>query len=84
LNPSISVVIPAYNEEVLLPRLLRSVQAAGDVFAKLARSVEVIVADNASTDVARSFGCRAVTVERRVIAAVRNGGARAANSNVRL
>jgi FixJ family two-component response regulator len=61
VKPSISLVIPAYNEEVLLPRLLRSVRTACDVFAAWSGgSVEVIVADNASTDrtaeVAAEFG----------------------------
>jgi glycosyltransferase involved in cell wall biosynthesis len=80
-------VIPAYNEEVLLPRLLRSVRTACDVFAAWSGgSVEVIVADNASTDrtaeVAAEFGCRVVAVERRVIAAARNGGARVASASI--
>ncbi len=87
MKPSISLVIPAFNEEVLLPRLLKSIQAACEVFAaRSGGSVEVIVADNASTDltadVARAFGCRVVAVERRVIAAARNGGARAASASI--
>ena len=61
VKPSISLVIPAYNEEVLLPRLLRSIRTACDVFAAWSGgSVEVIVADNASPDrtaeVATEFG----------------------------
>jgi len=46
----------------------------------------VIVADNESTDrtaeIARSRGCEVVPVEKRAIAAVRNGGARAARGDV--
>ncbi len=49
-------------------------------------SLEVIVADNGSTDataaVASDRGCRVVPVERRRIAAARNGGARAANGDL--
>ena len=87
MKPSISLVIPAYNEEILLPRLLKSVRTACEVFAgRFGGSVEVIVADNTSTDgtaeVARTFGCRVVAVERRVIAAARNGGARVASAPV--
>ena len=48
--------------------------------------VEVIVADNASTDgtaaVARARGCRVVPVEKRCIAAARNGGARVAGGAI--
>ncbi|HSF17115.1 MAG TPA: glycosyltransferase [Vicinamibacteria bacterium] len=80
--PEISVVIPARNEERLLPRLLDSIEVARGRYRQGAAAVEVIVADNISTDstaeVARQRGCLLVTVDRRVIAAVRNGGGRAA------
>lgn len=78
-NPDISLVIPAYNETVLLPRLLDSIEIAQQVFAESGGSVEVIVADNRSTDdtpmLAAERGCRVVSVEQRCIAAVRNAGA---------
>jgi glycosyltransferase involved in cell wall biosynthesis len=81
-----SVVIPARNEEKLLPRLLDSVEAARQVYAGGGDMVEVVVADNVSTDrtaeVARAKGARVVTVEKRVIGAVRNGGAREARGEV--
>jgi glycosyltransferase involved in cell wall biosynthesis len=86
MQPDIALVIPAYNEEALLPRLLRSVAEARIRFDRAGGRLEVIVADNGSTDrtaeVARSFGCRVTPVERRVIAAARNGGAKAATSQV--
>ena len=47
--------------------------------------VEVIVADNASTDAPRGRrerGCRVVEVEKRLIAAARNGGAAAARGEI--
>lgn len=81
-----SVVIPARNEEVLLPRLLETVEAARRAYRGGAERVEVIVADNVSTDgtdeVARARGARVVSVEKRVIGAVRNGGARDARGEI--
>ena len=84
--PRHSLVIPAYNEETYLPRLLDSVDAARGRYAGGPGAVEVVVADNASTDataeVARSRGCRVVRVEKRNIGACRNGGAAAARGEV--
>jgi len=83
--PRYSLIVPAYNEERLLPRLLDSVNVARAAYAG-AGSVEVIVADNSSTDgtasIAAARGARVVSVEKRVIAAARNGGARAARGEI--
>ena len=83
MSARISFVIPAYNEERYLPRLLDSVDAARSRFSG---DVEVIVADNVSTDatarIARERGCRVVTVTTRNIGAVRNGGARRATGEI--
>jgi len=80
-----SLIIPAYNEERLLPRLLDSVEVARAAYAK-ADAIEIIVADNMSTDrtleIARIRGCRVASVEKRVIAAARNGGARVAQGEI--
>lgn len=80
-----SLVIPARNEEKYLPRVLETVRVAVGRYRGgpgESREVEVIVADNASTDrtaeIAREFGARVVAVEKRAIGAVRNGGARVA------
>ena len=80
--PRFSLVIPAYNEEGFLPRLLDSIDVAAHRYAHGAAAVEVIVADNASTDrtaaIARERGCRVVPVAKRSIAAARNAGSAAA------
>jgi len=74
-----SLVIPAYNEQALLPRLLDSVDIARRNFHLGPDAVEVIVADNASTDstprIAAERGCTVARVEKRLIGAARNGGA---------
>jgi glycosyltransferase involved in cell wall biosynthesis len=74
-----TLVIPAHNEERLLPRLLDSVDVARARYPFGPDAIEVIVADNASTDrtaeIATARGCRVVPVAKRVIAAARNGGA---------
>ena len=84
--PRFSVVVPAYNEERYLPPLLDSLDAARAAYGGGADAVEVVVADNASTDgtarVAEECGCRVARVEKRVIAAARNGGARAASGEI--
>lgn len=77
----VSFILPAHNEELLLPAALASIaQAARDV------PHEVIVVDDASTDgtadVARRHGARVVAVALRQIAAVRNAGAREARGGV--
>lgn len=82
MTTRLSLVIPAYNEAELLPRLLASVDRARLAFDPDPEAVEVIVADNQSTDgtatLAEAAGCRVARVEKRVIGAVRNGGARLA------
>ncbi len=84
--PRFSLIIPAYNEEAYLPALLDSVDAARSRYAGGPGDVEVVVVDNASSDatadLARSGGCRVVREDRRVIAAVRNTGARNARGHV--
>lgn len=77
-----SLVIPAYNEAKLLPRLLDTIEVACARYRAGADAIEVIVADNASTDatsgIAHERGCHVVPVETRCIAAARNGGGRSA------
>lgn len=47
MEPEVSVVIPAYNEEEALPRLLSRLE---EVLPELGRPVEVIIVDDGSTD----------------------------------
>lgn len=80
--PKLSLVIPAYNEESFLPRLLETVAVARKTYRRGPDAVQVIVADNDSCDatatVAEDFGCEVVQVLKRRIGIVRNGGAEAA------
>jgi glycosyltransferase involved in cell wall biosynthesis len=80
-----SVVIPAHNEELLLPRALAAIDRAAD---QADGAVEVIVVANrctdATADVARAAGALVVDDDARNIAAVRNIGAAAARGDVLL
>lgn len=84
--PKFSVIVPAYNEELLLPRLLDSIAVARNNYSGGAEAIEVIVADNDSTDgtaaVAAAYGARVVKVSKRRIGAVRNGGASVAQGAI--
>jgi glycosyltransferase involved in cell wall biosynthesis len=84
--PRFSLIIPAWNEQGYLPRLLDSVDEARRAYGGGAEAIEIVVADNASTDrtaeIARARGCRVAHVERRRIAAARNGGAAAARGEI--
>jgi len=86
-KPAISLIIPAYNEEKLIYRTLFSVSKAVRQFElDTDQTVEVIVVDNASTDrtveIARRFDVTIIREERHIISAVRNAGAKAANSEI--
>lgn len=84
--PKISLVIPAFNEEGYLPALLDSVDVARARYSGGADDVEVVVADNSSTDrtaeIAHNRGCLVAIVSRPAIAASRNGGARVATGDI--
>ena len=78
MNCDYSIIIPAYNEEELLPRTIESVrQAMGDVTGL---SGEIIVTDNNSEDrtaqIAEELGALVVFEPERQIARARNSGAR--------
>jgi glycosyltransferase involved in cell wall biosynthesis len=69
-----------------LPRLLDTVDAARARFVHGADAVEVIVADNSSTDataaIAAARGCRVAPVSKRMIGSARNGGAALATAPI--
>lgn len=78
-SPTLSLVIPAHDEERYLPRLLATVAEARCVYADHGGRLETIVADDASTDgtvrVAADNGCLVASLDVRNIGAARNGGA---------
>ena len=81
LKPSISIVIPCYNEELVIAACLDSLKAqdfSGDF--------EIIVADNNSTDgtgdIARRLGARVVFEPQKGVCAAREAGTRAALGEV--
>jgi glycosyltransferase involved in cell wall biosynthesis len=79
----LSVVIPAFNEALYLPKTLSSILRAG---AGCRCGVESIVVDNASADrtaeVAKEFGAIVVHEHVHNVARVRNVGAEAAQGDV--
>jgi glycosyltransferase involved in cell wall biosynthesis len=79
----LSFIVPAYNEELELPRALAAIRLAADASQQ---PYEIIVVDDASTDataqIAKSAGAVVVPVKYRQIAAVRNAGAREAKGDI--
>jgi glycosyltransferase involved in cell wall biosynthesis len=75
----ISVVVPAFNEERLLPETLPSVRGAMTAFGARGWATELIVCDNNSTDrtadIARAEGATVVFEPVNQIARARNAGA---------
>jgi glycosyltransferase involved in cell wall biosynthesis len=78
----ISFIIPAHNEEDLLPSTLQTMRSAADAFDQ---PYEIIVVNDASTDatceIAEQAGARVISIDRRHIAAARNAGAAAARGD---
>lgn len=78
----ISVIVPAFNEEKLLPESLRSIRSAMTAFADRAWESELIVCDNNSTDrtaqIAKEQGATVVFEPVNQISLARNTGAGAA------
>jgi glycosyltransferase involved in cell wall biosynthesis len=79
----LSIIIPAFNEEKLLPETLRRIRVAME---SLAGECELIVVDNESTDktreIAESFGAKIVTESVKNIGAIRNTGSKEATGEV--
>jgi len=84
---SISVIVPAYNEEDYLGETLKSIQRAKEFLLKQrAIPTEIIVVDNGSTDstpaIALSSGANVVKETKHNVARVRNAGASFAKGNL--
>ncbi len=81
----ISIIIPAYNEERLLPKTIHSVKESAAVFLNNNWQYEIIVCDNNSTDktaeIASSLGAKVVFEQVNQIARARNSGAKAASGD---
>jgi glycosyltransferase involved in cell wall biosynthesis len=80
---TISIIIPAHNEEKYLPKCLDSILVAA---ARMQCPTEIIVSLNRCTDqtedIAKCFGAVTVHEDEKNIARVRNAGARIATGNV--
>lgn len=79
---TISVVIPTYNEEKMLPRLLVSLKNQKGLHSPF----EIIVVDNNSTDktadIARKYGAKVLFQPRRGVTYARNTGCYAAKGDI--
>jgi len=77
----ISLVVPAYNEELELPATIAAIRDTAQD-----RQHEIIVVDDGSTDataeVATASGAKVVSINRRQIAASRNAGAHHAHGQI--
>ena len=78
----ITIAIPAFNEEELLPSTLAAVAEAGEAFTQRGWATEVVVCDNNSTDrtaeIAEAAGARVVFEEHNQKSRARNAAGNAA------
>ena len=81
----ISVAIPAFNEEKLLPQTLAAVEKAQTAFTERGWETEVVVCDNNSTDatakLAEAAGARVVFEPVNQISRARNADGNAARGD---
>ena len=81
----VSIIVPAFNEERLLPATLASIAAAARAFDQAGWSAELIVCDNNSTDrtadIATAAGARVVFEPVNQISRARNAGAAVATGD---
>ncbi len=84
---SISVIVPAYNEERYIGETLNNLNRAKDYLLKRkGMSAEIIVVDNGSTDstvsIALSSGAKVIKESQQNVARARNVGAKGAGGNL--
>lgn len=81
----ISIIVPAYNEEKMLPRSLPAIRDAARAFTEAGWEFELVVCDNNSTDrtsqVAAEQGAKVAFEPINQISRARNGGANAATGD---
>jgi glycosyltransferase involved in cell wall biosynthesis len=81
MTPTLSVTIPAHNEERFIGRCIDSVRRSADIARQ---PTEIVVALNRCTDgtraLAESLGATCVVEDKRCIAAVRNAAVRASQA----
>jgi glycosyltransferase involved in cell wall biosynthesis len=81
----VSIIVPAFNEERLLPATLESIAAAARAFDEAGWAFELIVCDNNSTDrtaeIATAAGARVVFEPINQISRARNAGAAVATGD---
>jgi glycosyltransferase involved in cell wall biosynthesis len=82
---TVSIIVPAFNEELLLEENLRQIKVACSAFSGRGWDTELIVCDNNSTDrtaeLARAAGARVVFEPVNQIARARNSGAASASGD---
>jgi glycosyltransferase involved in cell wall biosynthesis len=82
---TVSIIVPAFNEELLLEGSLRQIKVACSAFLRRDWGTELIVCDNNSTDrtaeLARAAGARVVFEPVNQIARARNSGAASASGD---
>jgi glycosyltransferase involved in cell wall biosynthesis len=82
-HPRFSIIVPAHNEEILLPRGLSAVKEAID---RAATTAEIVVVANRCTDrtesIAEAAGATVVCDDHRNIAATRNAGVAASTGEI--
>lgn len=80
INPTLSVIIPARNEERYLPKCLEALYASA-LKAGLYREMEIVVVANRCTDrtpeIARDHQCRVIENPWKNLSKIRNDGVRA-------
>jgi glycosyltransferase involved in cell wall biosynthesis len=81
----VSLIVPAFNEEKMLPRSLAAINAASEAFHAEAWETELVVCNNNSTDkteeVAQTFGAKVAFEPINQISRARNRGAESATGD---